>query len=131
MSKDDKILEKLTSSEYKYGFETTIEMEIAPMGLNEDIVRFISAKKEEPKWLLEWRLKAYAHWLTLEEPQWANLNIPKINLQEVIFYAAPKNKIKLDSLDDADPELIETFKKLGISLEEQKETCRSRSRCCI
>ena len=120
MSKDTAILEELTSSEYKYGFQSDIEAESAPKGLNEDIVRFISAKKEEPEWLLEWRLKAYRHWLTLEEPDWANINHPPIDYQDIIYYSAPKKKAKLNSLDEVDPELRETFKKLGISLEEQK-----------
>ncbi len=120
MSKDTAILEELTSSEYKYGFQSDIEADSAPMGLNESIVRFISAKKEEPEWLLAWRLKAYKHWLTLEEPEWANLHHPPIDYQKVIYYSAPKQKTKLDSLDDVDPELREAFKKLGISLEEQK-----------
>ena len=120
MSKDTALLEELTSSEYKYGFESDIEADSAPKGLNEDIVRFISAKKEEPEWLLEWRLKAYRHWLTLKEPEWANLTHPPIDYQEMIYYSAPKKTTKLNSLDDVDPELRETFKKLGISLDEQK-----------
>ena len=120
MSKDNQILEELTSSEYKYGFETLIENDSAPKGLNEDIVRFISAKKNEPPWLLEWRLKAYRHWLTLKEPKWPNVKYPKIDFQDIIYYSAPKPKKELESLDEVDPELLETFKKLGISLEEQK-----------
>ncbi|MGI8599358.1 MAG: Fe-S cluster assembly protein SufB, partial [Chitinophagaceae bacterium] len=92
----------------------------APMGLSEDIVRFISHKKEEPEWMLNWRLKAYQHWLTMKEPRWPNVKYPEINYQNVIYYAAPKHKAKLNSLDDVDPEIRETFKKLGISLEEQK-----------
>jgi Fe-S cluster assembly protein SufB len=120
MSKDNQILEEFTSSEYKYGFETLIENDSAPKGLNEDIVRFISAKKNEPEWLLEWRLKAYRHWVTLEEPKWPNVKYPKIDFQDIIYYSAPKPKKELSSLDEVDPELLETFKKLGISLEEQK-----------
>ncbi len=120
MSKDHQILDELTSSEYKYGFETDIENEAAPKGLNEDIIRFISAKKEEPEWLLEWRLKAYRHWLTLEEPKWPNVKYPEVDFQDIIYYSAPKPKKKLNSLDEVDPELLDTFKKLGISLEEQK-----------
>ncbi len=120
MSKENLILEELTSSDYKYGFETLIENDSAPKGLNEDIVRFISAKKDEPEWLLEWRLKAYRHWLTLKEPKWANVHYPKIDFQNIIFYSAPKQKKELQSLDEVDPDLLETFKKLGISLEEQK-----------
>jgi len=120
MSKDNQILEELTSSEYKYGFETLIENDSAPKGINEDIVRFISAKKNEPEWLLAWRLKAYKHWTTLKEPTWPNVKYPKIDYQDIIYYSAPKPSKELESLDDVDPELLETFKKLGISLEEQK-----------
>ena len=114
------VLEEVTSGEYKYGFVTDIEMETAPMGLNEDIVRFISAKKNEPDWLLEFRLTAYRHWLTLKEPSWALIDYPPINFQNIIYYAAPKKKKELESLDEVDPELLDTFNKLGISLEEQK-----------
>ena len=120
MSKDNQILEELTSSEYKYGFETLIENDSAPKGINEDIIRFISAKKEEPEWMLELRLKAYRHWITLEEPKWPNVHYPKIDFQDIIYYSAPKPRKELQSLDEVDPELLETFKKLGISLEEQK-----------
>jgi Fe-S cluster assembly protein SufB len=120
MIKGNQVLEDFTSSDYKYGFETIIENDSAPKGLNEDIVRFISAKKEEPEWLLEWRLKAYRHWLTLTEPTWANVKYPKIDFQDIIYYSAPKQTKLLNSLDEVDPELLETFKKLGISLEEQK-----------
>ncbi len=114
------VLEEVTSSEYKYGFVTDIETETAPMGLNEDIVRFISAKKNEPEWLLEFRLIAFRHWLTLDEPNWALIDYPPINFQNIIYYAAPKKKKELESLDEVDPELLDTFNKLGISLEEQK-----------
>jgi len=120
MSKDDQILQEFTSSEYKYGFETLIENDSAPKGINEDIIRFISAKKNEPDWLLEWRLKAYRHWTTMKEPAWPNVKYPKIDFQDIIYYSAPKPKKELKSLDEVDPELLETFKKLGISLEEQK-----------
>lgn len=120
MSKDNQLLEELTSSDYKYGFETLIENDSAPKGINEDIVRFISAKKDEPEWMLEWRLKAYRHWLTLKEPKWPNVKYPKIDFQNIIYYSAPKPKKELQSLDEVDPDLLETFKKLGISLEEQK-----------
>ncbi len=120
MSKDTEILEELTSSEYKYGFESNIEADSAPKGLNEDIIKFISSKKEEPTWMLEWRLKAYKHWLTLKEPEWANVNYPKIDFQDVIYYSAPKQKVTPKSLDEIDPELRKTFEKLGISLDEQK-----------
>jgi Fe-S cluster assembly protein SufB len=120
MSKDNQILHEFTSTEYKYGFETIIENDSAPKGLNEDIVRFISAKKNEPDWMLEWRLKAYRHWLTMKEPKWPNVKYPKIDFQDIIYFSAPKPKKELQSLDEVDPELLETFKKLGISLEEQK-----------
>lgn len=116
----DKILNDVTSGEYKYGFYTDIEMERIPKGLSEDIVRIISAKKNEPEWLLESRLKAYRHWLTMKMPTWPNLKIPPINYQEIIFYAAPKPRKLLDSIDDIDPELRKTFDKLGIPLDEQK-----------
>jgi len=118
--KKNGVLEEVTSGEYKYGFVTDIETETAPMGLNEDIVRFISAKKKEPEWLLEFRLTAYRHWLTLKEPSWAHIDYPPINFQNIIYYAAPKKKKELENLDEVDPELLDTFNKLGISLEEQK-----------
>jgi Fe-S cluster assembly protein SufB len=117
---NDDILEQITSSEYKYGFVTDIEADEAPKGLSEDTVRFISAKKNEPAWMLEYRLKAYRHWLTMEEPKWPNVEFPPINYQDIIYYSAPKQKIAPDSLDDIDPELRKTFEKLGISLNEQK-----------
>lgn len=117
---EEQLIEEVTSSEYKYGFVTDIETDDAPMGLSEDIVRFISRKKEEPEWMLEWRLKAYRAWLKMETPEWAKVNFPKINFQDIIYYSAPKQKVQLDSLDDVDPELLKTFEKLGISLEEQK-----------
>ncbi|PLX02445.1 MAG: Fe-S cluster assembly protein SufB [Marinilabiliales bacterium] len=116
----NKVLDEVTSGEYKYGFFTDIETETAPKGLTEDTIRFISAKKNEPEWMLEYRLKAYKHWLKLEEPKWAHVKYPKINFEEIIFYAAPKKKKQLDSLDEVDPELLDTFNKLGISLDEQK-----------
>ncbi len=117
---NDDILEQITSSEYKYGFVTDIEADEAPKGLSEDTVRFISAKKNEPGWMLAYRLKAYKHWLTMEEPKWPNVEYPPINYQDIIYYSAPKHKIAPDSLDDIDPELRKTFEKLGISLNEQK-----------
>jgi Fe-S cluster assembly protein SufB len=121
MAKDEqKILEDVTTSDYKYGFTTDIETEFAPKGLSEDTVRFISAKKEEPEWLLEFRLKAYKKWLSMESPDWAHLNIPEIDFQDIYYYAAPKKKKELESMDEVDPELVDTFNKLGISLEEQK-----------
>jgi len=116
----DDILEQITSSEYKYGFVTNIEADEAPKGLSEDTVRFISAKKNEPSWMLEYRLKAFRHWLKMEEPKWANVTYPTIDFQDIIYYSAPKQKIAPKSLDEIDPELRNTFEKLGISLNEQK-----------
>jgi Fe-S cluster assembly protein SufB len=121
MAKDeDKIIGDATSGDYKYGFTTDIEMDYIPKGLTEDIVRLISQKKNEPEFLLEFRLKAYKKWLTMEQPDWGHLKIPEIDFSEIIFYAAPKPKKELESLDEVDPELLDTFNKLGISLEEQK-----------
>ena len=121
MEKDqDKIISDVTSGDYKYGFYTDIETERIPKGLNEDVVRLISLKKKEPEWLLEFRLKAFRHWLTLKMPTWANLKIPAIDYQDIIFYAAPKQKASYDNIDDIDPELKKTFDKLGIPLKEQK-----------
>ncbi|MBM3446169.1 MAG: Fe-S cluster assembly protein SufB, partial [Bacteroidetes bacterium] len=116
----DDILEQITSSEYKYGFVTDIEADEAPKGLSEDTIRFISAKKNEPEWMLEYRLKAFRHWQKMEEPVWANVNYPKIDFQDIIYYSAPKQKVAPKSLDEIDPELRNTFEKLGISLNEQK-----------
>ncbi|MBN8706118.1 MAG: Fe-S cluster assembly protein SufB [Bacteroidetes bacterium] len=113
-------IEQFTKSEYKYGFSTDIEQEMAPKGLSEDTVRFISAKKNEPQWMLDYRLKAYRHWLTMKVPTWQNVHYPQIDFQDIYYYAAPKAKPKLNSLDEVDPELLDTFKKLGIPLEEQK-----------
>ncbi len=120
MSKDNQVLEELTSKEYEHGWSSNLEMDSAPKGLNEDIVRFISAKKQEPEWLLEWRLKAYRQWTKMIEPTWPNVTYPKIDYQDAIYYAAPKQKVKPSSLDEVDPELLKTFEKLGISLLEQK-----------
>ncbi|PYE88208.1 Fe-S cluster assembly protein SufB [Phyllobacterium leguminum] len=106
--------------QYKYGFETFIETDKAPKGLNEDIIRFISAKKNEPEWMLEWRLEAYRRWLTLEEPVWARVEYPKIDFQDLYYYAAPKNQTGPKSLDEVDPELLATYAKLGIPLKEQE-----------
>ena len=107
------------SGEYKYGFTTDVEMDMAPKGLSEDIVRFISAKKKEPEWLLEWRLKAYRSWLKMAEPDWAKINYPKIDYNDMYFFAAPKSLDKPKSLDEVDPELLRTYEKLGIPLREQ------------
>ena len=114
------IIDEVTRGEYKYGFYTDIETETAPKGLNEDTIRYISAKKNEPEWLLEFRLKAYRHWITMKEPTWAHLSYPAIDFQDIIYFAAPKQKKSPQSLDEVDPELLNTFNKLGISLEEQK-----------
>lgn len=120
MSEDLKILDEVTNSEYKWGFVSNIESETAPKGLSEEIVRFISLKKNEPEWLLEWRLKAFRHWQTMTEPKWPNVSYPEIDFQDIIYYSAPKKKPSLNSLDELDPEIKATFDKLGISLEEQK-----------
>ena len=113
-------IEEFVQSDYKYGFTSNIDTETLPPGLNEDVVRHISAKKEEPEFLLEWRLKAFRQWQKMTEPKWPNVHYPEINFQDIIYYAAPKKKKKLNSLDEVDPELRETFNKLGISLDEQK-----------
>ncbi len=122
MSTEVENVEELTLKEYKYGFETDIETDVIPKGLNEEIIKLISSKKNEPEWMLEWRLKAYKHWLTImdNEPSWANIKHPKVDFQDIIYYAAPKKKPELKSLDEVDPELLKTFEKLGISLQEQK-----------
>lgn len=116
----DRIINDVTSGDYKYGFYTDIETEKIPRGLNEDTVRLISKKKEEPEWLLEFRLKSFRQWQTMKMPSWANLKIPEIDYQDIIYYAAPRQKPRLNSLDDIDPELKRTFDRLGIPLEEQK-----------
>ncbi len=120
MSEDLKIIEEVTEGEYKYGFVSNIEEELAPPGLNEDIIRFISKKKNEPDWLLEWRLKAFRAWQRMQEPRWANIHYPPIDFQSLHYYAAPKTQQKPKSLDEIDPEIRRTFEKLGIPLEEQK-----------
>ena len=109
---------QLEADKYKYGFTTEIEQEYAPKGLNEDIVRFISAKKNEPQWMLDWRLEAFARWLKMDEPVWANVHYPKIDYQDAYYYAAPKDAAKYKSLDEVPPEILETYKKLGIPLRE-------------
>lgn len=121
MTEEKKMLEDLTQSEYKWGFVTDIESETAPKGLNEDIVRFISKKKNEPEWMTEWRLKAFAKWKEMKEPKWAKVDYPEIDFQDMIYYSAPKKKPELESLDEVDPELLKTFEKLGIPLDEQKK----------
>ena len=120
----NKELKQIAGQEYKYGFTTDVEADTAPPGLTEDTIRWISAKKEEPEWMLEWRLKAFRHWESLLEekqiPDWAHIKHPPINFQDIIYYSAPKQKVQLDSLDEVDPEVLKTFEKLGIPLEEQK-----------
>lgn len=120
MSKDNQVLEEFTSKEYEHGWNVNLEADEAPKGLSEDTVRFISAKKNEPSWLLEWRLKAYRQWEKMTEPTWATVHHPKINYQDIIYYSAPKQKKSISGLDEVDPELIKTFEKLGISITEQK-----------
>lgn len=120
MANEADILDEITSSEYKYGFTTNIETDLAPAGLNEDTVRFISAKKNEPEWMLQWRLEAFRVWQEMETPTWPNVQFPPIDYQSIIYYAAPKQKKTINSLDEIDPELRKTFEKLGISLDEQK-----------
>ena len=111
---------KEATGKYKYGFVSNIKVDKAPKGLSEDTIRFISAKKGEPEWMLEWRLKAYKHWLTMTEPDWAKINYPPIDYQDIYYYAAPKNAKKLKSLDEVDPELLRVYDKLGIPLKEQE-----------
>mgnify|MGYP001247260610 FL=1 len=116
----DKIINDATSGEYKYGFYSDIEADALPKGLDEDIIKTISLKKEEPDWLLEFRLKAFRHWLTMKMPEWANLTIPPIDYQDIIYYSAPKKNTLSENSGEIDPELKKTFDKLGIPLEEQK-----------
>jgi Fe-S cluster assembly protein SufB len=120
MRQEHQVLEKIIQTGYKYGFESHIATDMAPKGLSEATIHFIATKKNEPMWMLEWRLKAYRHWLTMQAPTWPNVHYPPIDYQDIIYYAAPQKKSVLNSLDEADPELLATFKKLGISLEEQK-----------
>ena len=119
-STEVKKIEELTNKEYKYGFVTDIESDSLPKGLNEDTIRQLSQKKGEPEFLLEWRLKAYRHWLTMQEPTWPNVKYPPIDYQDISYYSAPKKKPTLKNLDEIDPELLKTYEKLGISLDEQK-----------
>jgi len=121
MSKDNQILEELTSKDYEHGWSVELDTDEAPFGLNEDIIRWISAKKEEPSWLLEWRLKAFRQWLKMTEPEWANVQYPKIDLQALKYYSAPKSSGKPKNLDEVDPELLRIYERLGISLNEQKK----------
>ena len=120
MNKDEKILKNFTSKEYEHGWSVDLDVDQAPNGLNEDIIKLISKKKNEPNWLLKWRLNAFSTFKKMKSPNWANLKIPKIDFQEISYYSAPKQKSKLKSLKDVDPELLKTFEKLGISLKEQE-----------
>ncbi len=121
MTTDTETLDRWAGREYQYGFVTDIETDSLPPGLNEDTIRAISAKKEDPDWLLEWRLRAYRHWLTMTEPRWANIHYPPIDYQKIVYYSAPKqDKDRPKSLDEVDPKLLETYKKLGIPLQEQE-----------
>src|SRR5258705_7274299 len=113
-------IEALVNREYAYGFVTDVETDTVPPGLNEDIIRLISAKKNEPEFMLEWRLKAYRRWLTMKEPHWGNVKYPAIDYNSLVYYSAPKSVKPLQSLDEVDPELLRTYQKLGISLNEQK-----------
>ena len=127
----NEVLEQKINTDYKYGFVTDIEADNAPKGLNEDIIRFISAKKNEPDWMLAYRLKAFRHWLTMEEPDWAHIHYKKPDFQDIIYYSAPKPKKVLNSLDEVDPELLKTFEKLGISVKEQERLSGVESRVAI
>ena len=113
-------IEALVNREYAYGFVTDVETDTVPAGLNEGIIRLISAKKNEPEFMLEWRLKGYRRWLTMKEPHWGNVKYPAIDYNSLVYYSAPKSVKPLQSLDDVDPELLRTYEKLGISLTEQK-----------
>lgn len=121
MTDQEKILNEVTGSDYKFGFHTDIDTETIPKGLNEDVIRIISAKKEEPEWLTESRLKAFRHWQGMKMPEWAHLQISEIDYQDIIYYAAPIQEAKYQNMDEVDPELIDTFNRLGIPLEEQKQ----------
>ena len=119
MSDQTKILEEFANREYEFGFVTDVEQDTLPPGLDEGVIRTISAKKGEPDWMLAWRLKAYRHWLTMTEPHWPNVKYDPVDYQAISYFSAPK-KVQLDSLDDVDPEILRTYEKLGIPLEEQK-----------
>ncbi|MGA9117112.1 MAG: Fe-S cluster assembly protein SufB [Bacteroidota bacterium] len=120
MSTENEAIEDLANREYRYGFVTDVEADAAPRGLSEQIIRFISARKEEPAWLLEWRLKAFRRWLAMKEPSWANVRYPAIDYQDIIYYSAPKRKKELKNLEEVDPEILRTYERLGIPLQEQK-----------
>ena len=128
---NENLVKDVVKEPYKYGFVTDIETEKIAKGLNEDIIRLISQKKEEPKFLLDFRLKALQKWQKMKEPDWAGLGYKQIDYQDIIYYSAPKQKDKISSLDEVDPKLLETFYKLGIPLTEQKKTHKCSSRCCL
>ena len=121
---EEELKKELETKEYEYGFYTDIESDTFPIGLSEEIVRKISEKKEEPEWMTQWRLNAYRSWLEMTEPDWANVTYKKPDLQSISYYSAPKKQAKYESLDQVDPELLETFNKLGISIDEQKKLSR-------
>ena len=118
---EEELKKELETKEYEYGFYTDIESDTLPVGLNEDIIIAISKKKEEPEWMTLWRLEAFKYWKEMEEPEWANVHYKKPDFQSISYYSAPNKKPKYNSLDEVDPELLETFKKLGISVDEQKK----------
>ena len=127
----NEILEEHINKDYEWGFTTNIDADEAPKGLNENIIKFISAKKNEPEWMLEFRLKAFRNWQNMVEPEWAHVSYTKPNFQDIIYYSAPKPKKELASLDEVDPELLKTFAKLGISLEEQKRLSGVQSNIAV
>ena len=114
------VIDKTIKEKYQFGFVTNIDQDTIPPGLSEDVIRIISSKKNEPDWLLNWRLKAYRQWIKMEEPNWAKIKYPKIDYDSISYYSAPKKKKKLKSLDEVDPEILRTYEKLGIPIEEQK-----------
>ena len=118
---EDDLKKELETKEYEYGFYTNIESDTFPVGLNEEIIRAISQKKEEPEWMTEWRLESFRYWQEMVEPEWANVHYEKPNFQNISYYSAPNKKPKYNSIDEVDPELLDTFKKLGISFDEQKK----------
>jgi len=120
MDDHNKIIDQVTQGEYKYGFFTDIDTDSIPKGLNEDVIRLISSKKDAPEWLLDFRLKAFSQWQKMTMPHWAHLKLPEINYQDIVYYSAPRQSAKYASLDEVDPDLLETFEKLGIPLEERK-----------
>jgi Fe-S cluster assembly protein SufB len=127
----NEILEEHINKDYEWGFTTNIDTDEAPKGLNEDIIKFISAKKNEPEWMLEFRLKAFRNWQNMVEPEWAHVSYTKPNFQDIIYYSAPKPKKELASLDEVDPELLKTFAKLGISIDEQKRLSGVQSNIAV